>query len=95
MYNLKNIQRFIVAFSQLNRPHTLNGFLFVFLLSFVAFTLAQLPFFTHFAISPLVVGIVLGMIYANSLRIHLPKEWDKGIHFCTKTLLRAGIILYG
>ena len=95
VYNLKNLQRYIVAFSKLNRPHTLNGLLFVFLLSFVAFVLSQFSFFIHLAISPLVIGIVLGMMYANSLRIHLPKEWDSGIHFCTKTLLRLGIILYG
>ena len=49
----------------------------------------------HLSFSPLIVGIVLGMIYANSLRNHLPKTWVPGIQFCTKQVLRTGIVLYG
>lgn len=45
--------------------------------------------------SPLIVGIVLGMLYANSLRNKLPETWVPGIKFCTKQLLRWGIVLYG
>ena len=45
--------------------------------------------------SPLIVGIILGMLYANSLRNHLPETWVPGILFCTKQVLRAGIVLYG
>ena len=45
--------------------------------------------------SPLIVGIILGMLYANSLRNRLPETWVPGIKFCTKQLLRAGIVLYG
>ena len=44
---------------------------------------------------PLIVGIVLGMLYANSLRNKLPETWVPGIKFCTKQLLRWGIVLYG
>ena len=35
------------------------------------------------------------MLYANSLRNHLPETWVPGIKFCTKQILRAGIVLYG
>lgn len=35
------------------------------------------------------------MVYANSLRNHLPETWVPGILFCTKQVLRAGIVLYG
>ena len=45
--------------------------------------------------SPLIVGIILGMLYANSLRNKLPETWVPGIKFCTKQILRAGIVLYG
>ena len=45
--------------------------------------------------SPLIVGIILGMLYANSLRNRLPETWVPGIKFCTKQVLRAGIVLYG
>ena len=41
------------------------------------------------------VGFILGMLYANSLRNHLPETWVPGILFCTKQVLRAGIVLYG
>ena len=35
------------------------------------------------------------MLYANSLRNHLPETWVPGILFCTKQVLRAGLVLYG
>ena len=35
------------------------------------------------------------MLYANSLRNKLPETWVPGIKFCTKQLLRWGIVLYG
>lgn len=37
----------------------------------------------------------LGMLYANSLRNNLPETWVPGIQFCSKRILRIGIILYG
>ena len=53
--------------------------------------------FTPDTLAPvaLIVGIILGMLYANSLRNHLPETWVPGIKFCTKQILRAGIVLYG
>ena len=45
--------------------------------------------------SPLIIGIMLGMLYANSLRNRLPETWVPGILFSSKQLLRLGIILYG
>ena len=35
------------------------------------------------------------MLYANSLRNNLPETWVPGIQFCSKKILRIGIILYG
>ena len=35
------------------------------------------------------------MLYANSLRNRLPETWVPGILFCTKQILRTGIVLYG
>ncbi|WP_458699736.1 YeiH family protein [Sulfurospirillum sp. 1307] len=46
-------------------------------------------------LSPLIIGIVLGMIYANTLRHKLPKSFESGIIFSTKTILRGAIIFYG
>ena len=40
-------------------------------------------------------GYHFGKLYANSLRNKLPETWVPGIKFCTKQVLRAGIVLYG
>ena len=73
----------------------LHGILLIVLFSFSACYIADFQWVKHPSFSPLIVGIVLGMIYANSLRNHLPKTWVPGIQFCTKQVLRTGIVLYG
>ena len=78
-----------------NRANTLHGILLIALFSFAAFYIAELPVVRRLSFSPLIVGIVLGMLYANSLRNKLPETWVPGIRFCTKQVLRWGIILYG
>ena len=78
-----------------NRANTLHGILQIALFSFAAFYIAGFPIVKRLSFSPLIVGIVLGMLYANSLRNKLPETWVPGIKFCTKQLLRWGIVLYG
>lgn len=78
-----------------NRANTLHGILLIALFSFAAFYIAGFPVMKKLSFSPLIVGIVLGMLYANSLRNKLPETWVPGIKFCTKQVLRWGIILYG
>ena len=73
----------------------LHGILLIVLFSFSAFYIADFEWVKHLSLSPLIVGIVLGMLYANSLRNHLPETWVPGIQFCTKQVLRTGIVLYG
>ena len=82
-------------FKKGNRGNTLHGILLIALFSFAAFYIAEIPFVKSLSFSPLIVGIILGMLYANSLRNHLPETWVPGIKFCTKQILRAGIVLYG
>ncbi len=82
-------------FKKENLPHTLNGILFVALFTIAAITIANIPFIKNLGISPLIVGIVIGTFYANTLRNHLPKEWNAGIVFSTKNILRFAIVLYG
>lgn len=77
------------------RASKLHGILLITLFSFAAFYIADFEFVKRLSLSPLIVGIVLGILYANSLRNHLPQTWVPGITFCTKFILRAGIILYG
>lgn len=77
------------------RANTLHGVLLIALFSFAAFYLAEVPVVKSLSLSPLIVGIILGMLYANSLRNRLPETWVPGIKLCTKQILRAGIVLYG
>ena len=69
-----------------NRANTLHGILLIALFSFAAFYIAGFPIVKRLSFSPLIVGIVLGMLYANSLRNKLPETWVPGIKFCTKQL---------
>ena len=73
----------------------LHGVLLITLFSCAAFYIGETDFVTSLSLSPMIVGIVLGMLYANSLRNNLPETWVPGIQFCSKRVLRIGIILYG
>lgn len=77
------------------RKSMLHGVLLIALFSCAAFYIADFDFIRKLSFSPLIVGIVLGMLYANSLRNNLPETWVPGIKFCSKQILRLGIILYG
>lgn len=77
------------------RAATWHGVLLMSLFAFAAFYISEFQWVKDLSLSPLIVGIVLGMLYANSLRNHLPQTWTPGIKFCTKQVLRWGIILYG
>ncbi len=88
-------KRSVMAFSKENIKYTLNGILFVALFTIAAIQISEVGFIKALAISPLIIGIVIGMFYANTLRTHIPKEWVPGIVFSSKQLLRFAIILYG
>ena len=77
------------------RSSMLNGVLLMTLFSCAAFYIGDMDWVKALSLSPMVVGIILGMIYANSLRNNLPETWVPGIAFCSKRILRLGIILYG
>ena len=75
------------------RGNMLHGILLIALFSCAAFYISDLSFVKSLSFSPLIVGIILGMLYANSLRNRLPETWVPGILFCSKQILRLGIIL--
>lgn len=75
--------------------NTLNGLWLVLMIALAALYLSQLSFLVHLGISPLLVGIALGMFYGNTLRSQVPDAWVPGIVFSTKHLLRLAIVLYG
>jgi uncharacterized integral membrane protein (TIGR00698 family) len=77
------------------RSSMLHGVLLITLFSCAAFYIGDMGFVKSLSFSPMIVGIILGMLYANSLRNNLPETWVPGIQFCSKRILRIGIILYG
>ncbi len=77
------------------RSNMLHGVLLITLFACAAFYIGEMHWVKALSLSPMVVGIVLGMLYANSLRNNLPETWVPGINFCSKRILRTGIILYG
>ncbi len=73
----------------------LNGILFVALMAVAVVQLSDLPLIHRLGFSPLVVGIVCGMLYGNFLRGTMPVEWNAGITFTAKRLLRLAVAFYG
>lgn len=77
------------------RISMLHGILLIALFACAAFYIGEAQLLKEISFSPMIIGIILGMLYANSLRNNLPDTWVPGIQFCSKKILRLGIILYG
>jgi len=84
-----------MAFSQEKRKGTFSGIIFVALVAAAATFISQLGPVSALGISPLVVGIVIGIFYANTLHNHFPTSWESGIVFSGKKILRFAIVFYG
>jgi uncharacterized integral membrane protein (TIGR00698 family) len=84
-----------MAFSSGNRKGTISGIFFVAIFAAAATYIAGLAPVKALGLSPLVIGIVMGIFYANTLHNQTPKEWQSGITFSAKKILRFAIVLYG
>lgn len=73
----------------------LQGVLFMALFACASFYFGDMSWAKAISFSPMIIGIILGMIYANTLHCNLPSTWIPGIVFTSKRILRFGIILYG
>jgi len=84
-----------MSFSKEKRKGTFSGIVFVALVAAAATFIADLGPVSALGISPLVVGIVIGIFYANTLHNKFPSEWETGIVFSGKKILRFAIVFYG
>ncbi len=84
-----------MSFSPEKRKGTLTGILFVAIVAASATYIANLAPIKSLGISPLVVGIVIGIFYANTMHNHFPSSWESGIVFSGKKILRFAIVFYG
>lgn len=72
-----------------------DGLIFVFLLAVLAYQVAGISWLAAAGISPLIVAIVLGALYANVLPGTMPAQWSAGVNFAARRLLRIAVALYG
>lgn len=79
----------------LPRKSDFPGIIFVITLAMLAFFISKLDFIAKLGFSPLVIGIVLGMILANTMHHKVPASYQSGITFSAKRILRFAIVLYG
>ncbi len=84
-----------MAFSPKKRVGTINGIIFVAIFAAAATMVANIEAVSSLGISPLVVGIVIGIFYANTLHNQIPSAWETGIVFSGKKILRFAIVFYG
>lgn len=75
--------------------NTFKGLTFVAAFAAIATAIAELSVFKHLHISPLIIGMVMGIALANTVRHHIPASWEDGIKYSGKMVLRLAIILYG
>jgi len=83
------------VFTKEKRCDTANGILFVTLFALAATQLSHWSVIHQLGISPLIIGIVLGIFYANTLHHRMPEAWLPGISFTARKVLRLAVILYG
>ncbi|MBN2815229.1 MAG: YeiH family putative sulfate export transporter [Campylobacterales bacterium] len=84
-----------MAFSKEQRKGTISGIIFVAIFAAAATMISDLAFVQKLGISPLVIGIVIGIFYANTLHNKTPDAWATGITFSGKKILRFAIVFYG
>ena len=84
-----------MPFSEENRKGTISGVLFVAIFAAAATMISDIEFVKALGISPLVIGIVMGIFYANTLHNNTPAQWAMGITFSGKKILRFAIVFYG
>ncbi len=84
-----------MAFSPEKRAGTISGIIFVATFAAAATMIANIEAVSSLGISPLIVGIVIGIFYANTLHNQTPSAWESGIAFSGKNILRFAIVFYG
>ena len=77
----------------MNKP--LVGLLVVAVFALIATALAGTDFCQGLKLSSMVLGVLLGMVLANTARPYFPEGWGGGFAIAAKQFLRTGIVFYG
>ncbi|GAB4222920.1 MAG: YeiH family protein [Francisella sp.] len=78
----------------INKP-IMYGFLLVFILANIAYFIAKIQIIKNLGISPLIIGILLGMTITHTPARSFINKWQDGIVFSAKKILRFAIVFYG
>ncbi|MDO9206922.1 MAG: YeiH family protein [Sulfuricurvum sp.] len=84
-----------MPFSPKKRADTFSGIFLVAVFATAATFIADLSLVRNLGISALVVGIVMGIVFANTLHQKMPQAWEGGVTFSGKKILRFAIVFYG
>ena len=71
------------------------GIILVVLFAFVSTFISQIPFIEAAGISPVVLGMITGIIFGNILPGVINEKLKPGTAFATRYILRTAIIFYG
>jgi len=85
----------ITVFKSNGPTQVLSGIWLVALTAMAAIYAANIPFVKALGLSPLLLAILIGLFYGNTLSSQLPSGWAHGVRYCTKYILRLAIILLG
>ncbi len=84
-----------MPFTAAKRKNTLSGIFLVAIFATAATLISNIEAVRSLGISALVVGIVLGIIFANTIHGKMPSAWEGGVTFSGKKILRFAIVFYG
>ena len=70
------------------------GVLLVAIVAGFAYLIAKIPAIEKLGISPLIIGIVLGMALTHTPASKIIHQWKEGVVFSAKKILRFAIIFY-
>lgn len=78
-----------------NRWNTIKGIAFVSLFAIASTFIAQIPAVKETGFSAIIIGVVISMIYGNTVRNYMPSSMNIGILYTSKFILRTAIVFYG
>ena len=78
-----------------NNRNTIIGIFFIFSIVIISYYMSQIKIIKKLHISPLIIGILIGILWTNITNGLLIDRFKNAILICSKYLLRLGIILYG
>jgi uncharacterized integral membrane protein (TIGR00698 family) len=72
-----------------------KGLVLTFIFAVISILVSKIDAIQSLGFSPLVIGIVIGIIYANTTKSNFREQFKTGVVFSAKKILRFAIVIYG